>query len=117
MPDGAVGVNFGAGRASLDVVNLEVEDDHDVVNALLDGPSKEAVASFHVRWGGTVKRVKIRDPKAGFAGDFIENSATIEWSARVEDGVTYRSDAASTSTSAFAEIGHERNGRFFPQGG
>src|SRR5262249_26297526 len=49
----------------------------------------------------------------GFAGEFIRNAAQREWTATVGD-LTVVSDPLTTSSSAFAEIGHERNGSFFP---
>jgi hypothetical protein len=39
----------------------------------------------------------------------------MEWTATVGD-YTFVSDPLATSSSTFAEIGHERNGVFFPQG-
>ncbi len=49
----------------------------------------------------------------GFAGEFVRNTAQMEFSAAVGD-YTLVSDPMATSTSSFAEIGHERNGSFFP---
>jgi hypothetical protein len=49
----------------------------------------------------------------GFAGEFVRNTAQIEWNAAVGD-YTFVSDPIATSSSSFAEIGHERNGSFFP---
>ena len=48
----------------------------------------------------------------GYAGEYHECSATIQWTAQ-EPRLTFVSDAASTSTTRFAEIGRERNGKFF----
>jgi hypothetical protein len=106
---GSVKVNLGNGSASLHVDDLDVEDYHDVVNALLDGPSVEASVSFDVNWSGVDERVKIRNRATGFAGDFIHNKATLQWSAS-ESGFSFISDPLG---SGFAEIGHERNGAFF----
>ena len=53
--------------------------------------------------------------EARFAGQYAETPATITWSAS-ENGFTFTSNAASTSTSLFGETGHERNGIFFSQG-
>jgi len=39
----------------------------------------------------------------------------MEWTAEVGDYI-FESDPLATSSSAFAEIGRERNGSFFPQG-
>jgi hypothetical protein len=45
----------------------------------------------------------------GFACEFVRNTAQMEWSATV-GGHTLVSDPIATSSSSFAEIGHERNG-------
>lgn len=69
-------------------------------------------------WGGAGQRVQIRntDPVyGGFAGEFIRNTAQMEWTATVGD-YAFVSDPLATSSSAFAEIGRERNGSFFTQG-
>jgi hypothetical protein len=69
-------------------------------------------------WSGSGQSVNIRntDPTyGGFAGEFIRNKAQMEWTARVAD-YTFVSDPLITSSSAFAEIGRERNGSFFPEG-
>src|SRR5215468_6758084 len=57
--------------------------------------------------------IKNTDPLyGGFVGEFVRNSAQMEWSAAVGD-YTLVSDPIVTSSSSFAEIGHERNGSFF----
>jgi len=106
---GSVKVSLGKGSASLHVDDLDVEDYGDVVNALQDGPSVEASVSFDVNWSGVEERVKIRNRDAGFAGEFVHNSATLQWSAS-ESGFSFASDPLD---SDFAEIGQERNGVFF----
>jgi hypothetical protein len=53
------------------------------------------------------------NPANGFAGTFVRGQAEMEWSAAVGD-FSFASGPASTSSSLFAEIGHERNGSFFP---
>jgi hypothetical protein len=57
----------------------------------------------------------VRDAAHGFAGEFVETDARIAWSAG-EAGLRFVSDPASTSTTIFALLGHERNGVFFAQG-
>jgi hypothetical protein len=82
-------------------------------------PAKRVPAravSFKVVWSGVDERLNIKntDPVyGGFAGEFVRNSAQMEWSAAVGD-YTFVSDAIVTSSSSFAEIGHERNGSFLP---
>ena len=106
---GSVKVNLGKGSAALHVDDLDVEDYGNVGNALQDGPSVEASVSFDVNWSGVDERVKIRNRDAGFAGEFIHNEATLQWSAS-EFGFSFTSDPLA---SDFAEIGHERNCAFF----
>jgi hypothetical protein len=111
-----VSVHSGAGEAAIDVNNLAVQDFFSLPNFFSGGASAPAVVSFHLIWSGVINRVKTRDVVNGFAGEFIENNATIAWSAQT-DHFQFVSDPANTSTSSFAEVGHERNGVFFPQSG
>jgi hypothetical protein len=79
--------------------------------------------SFSLQWQMTaapdVTQLKLRDATQGYAGEFWQSesagAATLEWSAS-EAGFSFVSDPAATSSSYFAELGHERNGVFFPQG-
>jgi hypothetical protein len=84
------------------------------VNALQDGPSDEAHASFEVRWHDKIQKREIinGDVDQQFRGTFIQTHAQVEWSAR-KKGFEFRSDPASTSREVYAEIGEERNGVFF----
>ena len=97
----------------MDLSDVEIRDFGTIVNSLQRGPSVHTDASFHVRWHGVQKRVHVRDETNEFVGNFIEDTATIRWSAERED-FKFVSDPADTSTTVFAEIGRERNGEFFP---
>jgi hypothetical protein len=123
IPPESVEIHLGEGTALLRATNLAIRDFHDVPNNFLHGPSQPATVSFGVRWSGPTRRQHISDSTGGFAGDFIENRATLEWSARAI-GFEFTSDPGDTSRSfggpfgasgavLFAEIGHERNGIFF----
>jgi hypothetical protein len=57
-------------------------------------------------------RVAAADEADGFAGVFLEDTATIEFSAE-QEGFTFVSDPAETTVTHFAEIGEERDGVFF----
>jgi hypothetical protein len=97
--------------------DVPILDHHDGVNALFGGGPTPVpgTVSFTVRWSGVDERVRIRnaDPVyGGFVGEFVRNKAVLEWSGTVGD-LTFVSDSASTSSSEFALIGHERNGQFF----
>ena len=50
LPESSLDVHFGKGTGSLHVSGLDVEDYHDIVNALQDGPSVEATVSFDIHW-------------------------------------------------------------------
>ena len=109
----SVRVNPGSGRASLVVNDLEMEDYFNIVNALTDGSSNEAAVSLAVEWAPGMKHFKVRDEATGMAGEFIRNTATMAWSVE-SAGQTYVSGPAESSSSLSAQIGHERNGVFFP---
>ena len=111
-------MQLGKGSASLQASDVAILDYGYIANALFGGrptPTPGTV-SFKVVWSGVDERLNITntDPVyGGFAGEFVRNSAQMEWSAAVGD-YTFASDPIVTSSSSFAEIGHERNGSFFP---
>jgi hypothetical protein len=114
---GGVEVELGRGTASMRVSNAPIIDYTNFQNALFGGgpPPVPGSVSFKVVWSGGGPRVNVRntDPVfGGFEGEFIRDSAQMEWRARVGD-YTFASDALATSSSSFAEIGRERNGSFF----
>lgn len=114
---GGIDVELGRGSASVRVSNAAILDYGTLQNALFGGgPSPvPGSVSFKVVWSGVGQRLKIRntDPVfGGFEGEFIRNTAQMEWTASVGN-YTFVSDALATSSSSFAEIGHERNGFFF----
>jgi hypothetical protein len=121
LPDDSVEVQLGKGSASLQAFDVPVFDYGNLNNALMGPPPSPlptGSVSATVVWSGVQQRVNIRntDPVfGGFAGEFIRNKAQMEWTATVGD-YTFKSDPLATSSSVFAEIGHERNGSFFPEG-
>jgi hypothetical protein len=108
-----VQINLGKGTASLRLKDLPISDFHNIPNSLAGGPSVPAMVSFDVRWRDVIQRDTIRDQVNGFAGQFIENTATIQWSATTDEDFAFESDE---NTFSYALIGKERNGVFFPQG-
>jgi hypothetical protein len=115
VPIDAVQTNLREGSASLEASDLPILDYGNIPNALFGGgPPVPGSVSFKVVWSGMNERVHIRneDPVyGGFEGDFVRNSAQMEWSARVGH-YTFQSEPLETSSSSFAEMGHERNGSF-----
>ena len=118
IPLSGVAVDLDTGSATMAARNAPIIDYGSIGNALFGGgptPVPGSV-SFRVEWSGVNERVKIRNTDSvygGFAGEFVRNSARMEWTARVGD-LSFVSDPIGTSSSGFAELGHERNGMFFP---
>jgi hypothetical protein len=90
-----------------------MEDYGDINNALSDGPSVEATASYRIDWLGGHHHVRLHNAAGRFTGTFVEGAATAEWSAENADGFRFRSDPRGTSSTVFAVLGKERNGVFF----
>jgi hypothetical protein len=115
IPDDSVQVNLGMATARMALTNYAIPDYTSFANFAANGPSVPGTVSFDLRWTGVLQRVKDFNPAQGYAAHFIYDTAAIVWSGQ-QDGFTFMSDPASTSTSHFAAIGHERNGRFFHHG-
>jgi hypothetical protein len=118
IPGEGIEVNPGAGRAVMQASNVPILDYGDIPNAIFGGgpPPVPGAVSFTVAWDGVDERLNIKntDPVyGGFAGEFVHNSAQMEWTATVGD-YEFVSEPLATSWSTFAELGHERNGMFFP---
>jgi hypothetical protein len=74
IPDSSVRVNPGAGSAVYQVANAQVLDFGDFNTALSGAPGSPATVSFDVRWSGVNQRVNIKDPVAGFGGEFVRGA-------------------------------------------
>jgi len=117
VPTDSVSVEGVSGKASLVVNNLVMEDYFNIVNAVKDGAlsgTNPATVSFQIHWAQGGKHTNVKDPASGMAGEFVKNSATMAWSATSPAGVFYRSGPENTSASISSQVGHERNGVFFP---
>jgi hypothetical protein len=122
-PDNIV-MHFGEGTATLQFNNVAVFDwitlDNSLTNgALIPGTPTNATMSATIQWSGVSRRFKVRDRTNGFAGEFIENRATFQVATQNADGSSFSGTGDTTLPSFlgnFAEIGHERNGVFFPNG-
>jgi len=116
IPMSGVQAQVGKGSATLQASNVAIFDYGNIPNALFGGGPAPVpgTVSFKVVWSGVDERLNIdnTDPVfGGFAGEFVRNTAQMEWSAEVGD-FTFVSDPIATSSSSFAELGHERNGSF-----
>ena len=97
----------------MDVGDLPSRDYRDLINAITLGPFLPAIVSFRIEWGRSMDRSHFRDEASRFDADVVLNSAQAWWSGETA-AVRYVADDISTSASLFAEVGHERNGSYFP---
>jgi hypothetical protein len=110
--DNVLLVNFDAGEATL-LADIDMLDYGNVPNALALGAAVPASVNYELRWRGPIARdITVTDSANGFRGRFLENAATLSWSAS-RAGFKFVSDAANTSKSVFAQLGRESNGIFF----
>jgi hypothetical protein len=106
IPVGSVDIDLGRVRASLRLTDFSTGD-------TIPGPAPvPATITLDMQWSGATADIEVRDLVHGFAGEYHECHATISWSAE-ESGFSFVSAPADTSVTRFAEIGRERNGRFF----
>jgi hypothetical protein len=117
IPMSGVDVHLEKGWARMEARHVPILDYGAIGNALFAGgrPPLQGSVSFKVVWSGAGNRVNIRntDPVyGGFEGEFIRNSAQMEWTGIVGD-LKFESKRLHTSSSSFAEIGRERNGSYF----
>jgi len=127
IDDSDVAVQFAAGKAEMRVDNLSLGDYGTLANATgadFEEHEDPAVVSFDVVWSRPITRqVHVPDGTLGnnYAGDYVENQVTVTWSGtNLTTGFSFTSDpgtlASSSFDGGFAELGHERNGTFFPDG-
>jgi hypothetical protein len=106
FPEETVSADPASGMATMVAKDVKLPDYGNLNNALMDGPSVAAEASFAVRWTGVTGPFTASSSLFAFAGH--TTGATVEWSA-TEAGFAFKSDPASTSTNNFAILGHESN--------
>ena len=125
IPMNSVAIDLGEATASLRLEDFPTKDFfNNRNNWITTMPPVDAIVSYTFRWSGVSARLDVVDfentgleTNRRFAGRFIEDTATIDWSVSVPSkGFTFQSDPAATSKSVFAEIGRERNGVFFREG-
>jgi hypothetical protein len=98
----------------MSMTDLALQDYFNIPNALfrfMDPPSVPATCSFDITWSGPVtSRGSVTGPP-GSSGQLVMSEATMTWSATNDDGFKFESNPSGT-TSAFAQLGHVRNGVF-----
>lgn len=114
VPSHSIDFDFEDAEASLELEDFEIDDYHDVVNALVnDKETNTGHVDVNLEWSGVLKRgnARVNDPTTmrKFETHWINDKARLEWSA-TEPGFTFRS---KTSVMGFGQIARERNGVFF----
>jgi hypothetical protein len=111
------GIEVGAGRARMSASELPETDFGSIPNALFrfaPPVSTDAAVTFDIHWSGPVtSRGKVTQTP-GSSGELFMCKADMTWSAHESTGFRFVSNPNGT-TSAFAQLGHIRNGVFSGQ--
>ena len=127
VPNAAVEIQPGAGRARFRMADLEIPDYTDAANAFADGPTLPGRVSFDVSWMPKADSQRYQYAHAAdlveadsYGVDYWDTAATLEWKCETPDlGFTFSSyDIGSYPDGLqhgqhFAVVGRERNGIFF----
>lgn len=122
--DSVSGINFGDGKAGMQVTNLDIDDYFNLVNALLEQSGQTgnhtpaevpAHVTFDIKWRTVRDRFDVVNTAQGFAESVVLNESTVLWSAHADaaDGAPSFSFQSTSSTNVFSMLAMERNGRFF----
>jgi hypothetical protein len=119
IPSESVAVSLRDGTARMQLTHAPIPDFTNFPNAvgLIQPaiPPVPATVSFDLRWSGVTNRTQLRNADERFVALVTETGATVEWSSS-QEGFSFVSDPANTSTSIYAAIGRESNGVFFDFG-
>jgi hypothetical protein len=95
------------------LTNFAIPDFGDFFSAVTGGPTVPGRATFDIRWLGGGPRKTVRDATNNFEETLVEGSAVIQWTATNTNGYRYTAGPTTDSTTLYAAVGHEKNGRFF----
>jgi hypothetical protein len=111
---GSVSADPVAGTASYTATDLDIGEYFNIPVGANNGPHVPAKVSFTITWspGPSPKMLHPDDAKNTYRGEFVQGIATASWSMS-EDGFSFASDAPATTKTVQAEVGTERNGKFF----
>jgi hypothetical protein len=112
VPVESTAVDFDKATASFRLADLSLPDWGTLRYALAGTAHTPSVVTFDVRWNGTLARAPRRQEEQRWVGEYIQTTATIEWSVR-QEGFSFKSDPRETSKNQAAVIGRHRNGAFF----
>ena len=108
----SLGADLRTGNAFFRLKDYAIPDWYNFPNSLAQGPHEPAHVSFNLEFFGPGKPFVIDKPDQQFKGRFLANKCRISWSSRNE-GFSFVSAPAKSSTSVYAAVGRERNGVFY----
>ncbi len=116
VPAASITIHPGRGDARFHLHDLPMFDYFTVANALVrTGPDPlGASASVDIAWTGTGERTQVKNAEQGFAGNYENANASVEWSASNDAGYHF-STAGSTGVAVHhAFTATLRTGVFHP---
>lgn len=116
VPPESITIHPGKGDARFHLNDLPMLDYFTVGNALTRlGPDPlGAIASVDIVWSGTGERTQVRNAEQGFAGNYENATAAVEWSASNSDGYHFSTAGSSGVHVPHAFTAHLRTGVFHP---
>lgn len=116
MPRHSIAVHPGQGNARFHLSDFSLLDYIDVVNAILRvGPDPlPASASVDIAWSGTGERTQVKNVEQGFAGNYENANASVQWSASNGAGYAFSTANSSEVSVTHAFTAQLRTGSFHP---
>jgi hypothetical protein len=97
----------------MEVRNLPVPDFHDLVNAILGGPSIPGLVSFRVEWAASANKQRFHNAAQQYDGQMVLTAASCAWIGETAEARYVSNPNPATQVSVYAQVGHMRNGVFF----
>ena len=116
MPRSSIAIHPGKGDARFRFSNFSLLDYFTVVNAILRTGSDplDTTASVDIAWSGTGERMRVENDDQGFAGNYENADASVQWSASNSAGYSFSTAGSSDVTVAHAFTAKLRTGSFHP---
>lgn len=110
----SVDVDLGAGRATLQVSDIQQKDFFDFENAILGNGAtpRQGRLSFRVEWTASGAAADFNNAAQQFRGRFSPAVAQMEWSGR-SGNYEFESSPLAEATTDAAQLGAESNGSFY----
>lgn len=116
VPGSSIAIHPGQGDAHFSLSDFSLLDYFNVFNAILRGGDDplQATASVDIAWSGTGERAQVRNSDLGFAGNYENANASVQWSASNSAGYSFSTANSSDVSVAHAVTAQVRTGSFHP---